>query len=178
MTFISGIMKQSTKIFMLYPMVLKSSLFQVVQKYKLIYKVGRVFPMVIWSEFRLGEYRDDDHREDAPHFNIGCIIHSLHQDPAYGQILNSCVLFRPERDTEGINWWFRPQGVVKVGKYPLWPPMKLNLRTFGDIRFGPRWPEVPNFRQSYFADCEKVGPDIVGSIPASGYYFFDTEKRW
>ena len=24
--------------------------------------------MVIWSEFRMGQYRDDDHREDAPHF--------------------------------------------------------------------------------------------------------------
>ena len=24
--------------------------------------------MVIWSKFRLGEYRDDDHREDAHHF--------------------------------------------------------------------------------------------------------------
>ena len=24
--------------------------------------------MVIWSEFRMGKYRDDDHREDAPHF--------------------------------------------------------------------------------------------------------------
>ena len=64
-------------------------------------KVGRVFPMVIWSEFRMGEYklgcvlrmvvdsilphakfglndhlkgaspfRDNDHREDAPHFTI------------------------------------------------------------------------------------------------------------
>ena len=48
MTFISGIMKQSTKIFMLYPMVLKSSLFQVVQKYKLNYiaysKVGTQNP--------------------------------------------------------------------------------------------------------------------------------------
>ena len=97
MTFISGIMKQSTKIFMLYPMVLKSSLFQVVQKYKLIYKVGPVFPMVIWSEFRLGKYRDDDHREDAPHFNIGCIIHSLHQDPAFGQILNAKQVFESKK---------------------------------------------------------------------------------
>ena len=33
-------------------------------------KVGRVFPMVIWSEFRLGKYRDDDHREDAAHFSM------------------------------------------------------------------------------------------------------------
>ena len=31
-------------------------------------KVGRVFPMVISSEFRMGQYRDDDHREYAPHF--------------------------------------------------------------------------------------------------------------
>ena len=27
---------------------------------------------------------------------------------------NSCVNFRPERETDGINWWFRPKGVVKV----------------------------------------------------------------
>ena len=31
-------------------------------------KVGCIFPMVISSEFRMGQYRDDDHREDAPHF--------------------------------------------------------------------------------------------------------------
>ena len=32
-------------------------------------KVGCVFPMVIWSEFRIRHYRDDDHQEDAPHFS-------------------------------------------------------------------------------------------------------------
>ena len=26
--------------------------------------------MVIWSEFHMGQYRVDDHREDAPHFNL------------------------------------------------------------------------------------------------------------
>ena len=31
-------------------------------------KVGCVFPVVIRSEFRLRQYRDDDHREYAPHF--------------------------------------------------------------------------------------------------------------
>ena len=31
-------------------------------------KVGRVFPMVIWSEFRLGSNEDDDHGEDATYF--------------------------------------------------------------------------------------------------------------
>ena len=31
-------------------------------------KVWYVFPMVIWSEFRIKQYRDADHREDAPHF--------------------------------------------------------------------------------------------------------------
>ena len=29
-----------------------------------------VFPVVIWSEFRMVQYRDDDHWEDAPHFII------------------------------------------------------------------------------------------------------------
>ena len=33
-------------------------------------KVGCIFSMVIWSEFRVGQYRDDDHLEDAPQFNI------------------------------------------------------------------------------------------------------------
>ena len=32
------------------------------------YKVGRFFPMVISSDFRMGEHRDDDHEEDAPYF--------------------------------------------------------------------------------------------------------------
>ena len=32
------------------------------------YKVGCVFTMVISSEFRVGQYRDDDHRVDASHF--------------------------------------------------------------------------------------------------------------
>ena len=40
-----------------------------------LYKVRRVFPMVIWSEFCLKQYRDDDHLNDARHFrndrNIG-----------------------------------------------------------------------------------------------------------
>ena len=31
-------------------------------------KVGRVFPMIIWPEFRM-EYRDD-YQKDAPHFTI------------------------------------------------------------------------------------------------------------
>ena len=33
-------------------------------------KVGCVFPMVISFEFRMGQYWDDDHREDAPQFMI------------------------------------------------------------------------------------------------------------
>ena len=31
----------------------------------------RVFPMIIGSDFRIEKYRDDDHREDAPHFTKG-----------------------------------------------------------------------------------------------------------
>ena len=27
-----------------------------------------IFKVVIWSEFRFGKYRDDDRRENAPHF--------------------------------------------------------------------------------------------------------------
>ena len=32
------------------------------------HKVGCVFSMVIWSEFRIWQYRDDDHHDDASHF--------------------------------------------------------------------------------------------------------------
>ena len=31
-------------------------------------KVGRVLPMGISSELRIEQFKDDDHREDAPHF--------------------------------------------------------------------------------------------------------------
>ena len=34
------------------------------------YKVGCVFPMAIWCEFRMGKHRADDHQEDAPHFSL------------------------------------------------------------------------------------------------------------
>ena len=33
-------------------------------------KVGCIFAMVNWSEFRMRQYRDDDHQEDASHFII------------------------------------------------------------------------------------------------------------
>ena len=39
----------------------------------LIYKVGRVFPMVIRSGFRMGQ-DIDDHQEDAPHFIVDMIL--------------------------------------------------------------------------------------------------------
>ena len=32
----------------------------------LLNKVGSVVPMVIWSEFRMRQHRDDEHREYAP----------------------------------------------------------------------------------------------------------------
>ena len=35
-----------------------------------IIKVGRFFPMVISSDFRMGEHRDDDHEEDTPYFKM------------------------------------------------------------------------------------------------------------
>ena len=31
-------------------------------------KVECVFPMVILSDFRMGQHKDDCHQEDAPHF--------------------------------------------------------------------------------------------------------------
>ena len=54
--------------------------------------------------------------------------------------------------------------------------MKLDLQTFGDTRLGPRLPEVPYSAKVNSEDCEKVGPDIVGSITASGYCFIIQKK--
>ena len=34
--------------------------------------------MFIWSEFRMGQYRDDDHREDAPQFIDTTTIDECH----------------------------------------------------------------------------------------------------
>ena len=37
--------------------------------------------MVISFEFRMGQYRDDDHREDAPHFrdnNLDFLFQDIH----------------------------------------------------------------------------------------------------
>ena len=35
--------------------------------------VGFVFPRVIWLQFRMRQCRDDDHQEDATHFNLPII---------------------------------------------------------------------------------------------------------
>ena len=40
-------------------------------------KVGCVSPMVIWSEFHIGQYKDGDHLEDASHFISLPVISSL-----------------------------------------------------------------------------------------------------
>ena len=53
-------------------------------------KVGRVFPMVIWSEFRLGEYRNDDHRENAPHFT--CVDHHFFKNNCFKVKINNSRL--------------------------------------------------------------------------------------
>ena len=31
--------------------------------------MGWIFPMVIWSEFHIGQYRHDGYRKGVPHFN-------------------------------------------------------------------------------------------------------------
>ena len=46
---------------------LRKNSFSKLKKYD---KVGCDFPMVISSEFRMRQYRDDDHREDTPHLDF------------------------------------------------------------------------------------------------------------
>ena len=46
------------------------------------HKVGSISPMVNSSEFRIGQYRDDDHREDAPQFRNYYKINPLKKSSA------------------------------------------------------------------------------------------------
>ena len=43
-------------------------------------KLGCAFPMVISSDFRVGQHRDDDHEEDAPYFMIYSTIYTAVYD--------------------------------------------------------------------------------------------------
>ena len=73
---------------------IKKSLFEKKTLVWLIFpncKVGCVFPMVIGSEFRMRQYRDDDHRDDALHFsNMG----RLSCDRTKNTILNANPEFK------------------------------------------------------------------------------------
>ena len=50
--------------------------------------MGYVFPIVIWPEFRMRQYRDDDHREDAPHFINGIIGKNIKMYSISMQMIN------------------------------------------------------------------------------------------
>ena len=73
--------------------------------------------MVISSEFRMGQYRDDDHREDAPHFTYS-LIHNTRdpfwlsevsytkgQEDLVGFILEKEKLFRLTEKIKTGRWW-------------------------------------------------------------------------
>ena len=51
------------------------TLFQMLMFEIMVSKVMCVFLMVIWSEFRIGQYRDNDYEEHAPHFNEYSKLH-------------------------------------------------------------------------------------------------------
>ena len=42
-----------------------------------------MFPVVIWSEFRMRQYSDDGHRKDASHFMIIDILEHIEDDLVY-----------------------------------------------------------------------------------------------
>ena len=42
------------------------------------YKAGYVFP-VIWSEYHMGKYRDDNPWEDTPHFTKVILVQKMFQ---------------------------------------------------------------------------------------------------
>ena len=44
-------------------------------------KRGCVFPMVIWPEFRMGQFRVNDHPYHAPQFSLGPYCHNWKEQP-------------------------------------------------------------------------------------------------
>ena len=61
-----------------------------------IYKVGCIYPMVILSEFRMGQNWDDDHRVDAPHFIKNYLPKIFRVAKAPNSDCNMCCIF--------LNW--------------------------------------------------------------------------
>ena len=53
------------------------TLFQMLMFEIMVSKVMCVFLMVIWSEFRIEQYRDSDYLEHVPHFNEYSKLHSV-----------------------------------------------------------------------------------------------------
>ena len=60
-------------------------------------KVGCIFPMVILSEFRIGQYRDEYHRKDAP--------------PLYLRI-KKCIWLKIGRACEKVNISFEKKILI------------------------------------------------------------------
>ena len=58
--------------------------------------------MVIWSEFRMGQYRNEDHREAAPHF-ILTIMSAFGKLELENYFNNSVVWFRAQRTPDRLS---------------------------------------------------------------------------
>ena len=67
-------------------------------------KVGCILPMVIWSEFRMGQYWDDDYREDALQFTILHLILSFKRLYFSMDYLNTHNIFQAYLSAKSKIW--------------------------------------------------------------------------
>ena len=122
-----------------------------------LYKVGRVFPMVIWSEFRLGKNRDDDHRKDAPYFSIQKYLQAkfLVSSPSCAAIISA---FLTGSVSSKIDLWNSSSYLTKSPNNTInstWKKTMVaqnchefcwNLNNWLKItNFGPKWPKFDHF---------------------------------
>ena len=75
--------------------------------------LGCVFPMVIWSEFLIGQYRDDYPWEDATHFTDGLGYSA-------GRILQLIEIIKPSPDKSHSDWHFNPKYSTFYPKYSVY----------------------------------------------------------
>ena len=70
------------------------------------FKVGCVFPMIIWSKIRMRKYMDVNNSEDAPHFTFKRWIPSLSNQKWFASIEQLYII---QLYPESSDQWFWPE---------------------------------------------------------------------
>ena len=105
-------------------------------KYKLYYKVGCVFLIVLCPEFHTGQYRVDNHREDAPHFmSIICAAKSRlsTESPSTKIVFGRNENLTEKSDRKMFIWYNLPFVQLSSGRHHLLSG-RFRLRLLNNLR--------------------------------------------